>query len=167
MYRLMKVAGLAVDPFSNSPIMVLKDEETEESLPIWIGLLEATAIASELEEIKYSRPMTHDLFKSVLVQTGATLKRIEVCDLKDNTFFALLQLQKGEEEMTVDARPSDAVALALRFKAPIYVSEEVLQKSKSADGQVPGRPVDKSEEGKKWADILENLDPDDFGKYKM
>jgi bifunctional DNase/RNase len=168
MYRLMKVEGLAVDPVTNSPIMLLKDQESDESLPIWIGLLEATAIASELENVTYSRPMTHDLLKSVLDLVGTTLMRIEVCDLKDNTFYALLQLRKGEEELTVDVRPSDAVALALRCKAPIYVAEKVLKKSKMADhDSPPGKPVDKSEEGERWADILEGLDPDDFGKYKM
>ncbi len=168
MYRLMKIEGLAVDPVTNSPIMLLKDEESEESLPIWIGLLEATAIASELENVTYSRPMTHDLLKSILDKMGTTLTRIEVCDLKDNTFYALLQLQKGDEALAVDVRPSDAVALALRCKAPIYVAEEVIFKSRLADtGKPPGKPVDKSKEGRKWADILEELDPDDFGKYKM
>ena len=168
MYRLMKIEGLAVDPVTNSPIMLLKDEDGGESLPIWIGLLEATAIASELENVTYSRPMTHDLLKSILDKMGTTLTRIEVCDLKDNTFYALLQLKRGGEDLTVDVRPSDAVALALRCKAPIYVAEEVLRKSKLADGEeTPGRPVDDSEEGKKWADMLEDLDPDDFGKYKM
>ena len=168
MYRLMKIEGLAVDPVTNSPIMLLKDEESEESLPIWIGLLEATAIASELENVTYSRPMTHDLLKSILDKMDTTLTRIEVCDLKDNTFYALLQLKKGDESLTVDVRPSDAVALALRCKAPIYVAEEVLLKSKLAeDEKPPGKPVDRSEEGRKWADVLEELDPDDFGKYKM
>ena len=168
MYRLMKIEGLAVDPVTNSPIMLLRDEESGESLPIWIGLLEATAIASELENVTYSRPMTHDLLKSILDKMGTTLTRIEVCDLKDNTFYALLQLKKGEEDLTVDVRPSDAVALALRCKAPIYVAEEVLKKSKQAEtDQPPGKPADASEEGRKWADILEELDPDDFGKYKM
>lgn len=167
MYRLMTISGLAVDPLTNSPVMVLKDEQTDESLPIWIGLMEASAIASELENVSYSRPMTHDLLKAAIESLGAELVRIEVCDLKDNTFYALLKLKRDGEELAIDARPSDAVALAVRFRAPIYVSEEVLELSKTMDDQPAGQAADQSEEGEKWAEVLEGLDPDDFGKYKM
>jgi len=167
MKRRMKVAGLTIDPFSNSPIMVLKDETTDESLPIWIGILEATAIASELEDIKFSRPMTHDLLKNILVSAGAKVGKVEVIDLKDNTFYALIHLTQGDKTQAIDARPSDAIALALRFGAPIFVEEKVIELSKSNVEAQAGRPEVESEEGKKWADILENLKPEDFGKFKM
>lgn len=166
MWRRMQVAGLTIDPYTNSPIMLLKDMETEESLPIWIGLLEATAIASELEQIKFSRPMTHDLLKNVLDAAGLTLARVEVCDLKNNTFYALLHLTSGSNRFTIDSRPSDAIAMALRFHSPIFVSEEVLAKSK-IDAEKSADPEIEGEEGSKWRDILEGLDPDEFGKYKM
>jgi len=167
MRRRMKVAGLTIDPVTNSPVMLLKDLESEDSLPIWIGLLEATAIASELESVKFSRPMTHDLFRNVLKSLGVSIKGIEVCDLRDDTFFALLHLGLGEKEMSIDARPSDAIALALRFDAPIFVAETVLAKSKSSTESRPGQAEVKTEEGKKWADMLSELNPEDFGKYKM
>ena len=133
---------------------------------IWIGLLEATAIASEIEQIKFSRPMTHDLLKSALDAAGLTLTRVEVCDLKNNTFYALLHLTSGPDRITIDSRPSDAIAMALRCHTPIYVSEEVLAKSK-ADAEKEAGPEIEGEEGRKWRDILEGLDPDEFGKYKM
>lgn len=167
MNRLMKVAGLSIDPFTHSPIMILKDPETEDSLPIWIGPLEATAIASELEGIEFSRPMTHDLFASVLSHLEAKLESIEVCDLKANTFYALLHVKLGDRELVIDSRPSDAIALALRCEAPIYVAEEVLEASARTDGGPSGQPEMDDEEAKKWTEMLEGLDPDDFGKYKM
>ena len=167
MKRRMKVAGLTIDPFSNSPIMVLKDEATDESLPIWIGILEATAIASELEDIKFSRPMTHDLLKNILVSAGARVGKVEVIDLKENTFYALIHLIQGDKTQAIDARPSDAIALALRFGAPIFVEEKVLELSKASTEAQAGQPEVKGEEGKKWADILEGLKPEDFGKFKM
>ncbi|MBI5582547.1 MAG: bifunctional nuclease family protein [Deltaproteobacteria bacterium] len=161
----MKVYGLTIDPMTNSPIIILKDLEGDKTLPIWIGLLEATAIASELENIKFSRPMTHDLLKSLLDNLGARVVRIEICDLRDNTFFALIYLVMENKEFSLDARPSDALALALRSQAPIFVDEQVIQKSKAVD--LGAKTEIDSEEGKKWAEILEGLDPDDFGKYKM
>lgn len=167
MDRKMKVAGLTVDPLSQSPIIILKDEASGDTLPIWIGPLEATAIATELEAISFSRPMTHDLFRNVLDSVGVTLEKVVVCDLKSNTFYALLHLKKGEEELRVDARPSDAIALALRAGAPIFVAEQVLNASiKPAQGAGGEAEID-DEEGRKYAEILEGLDPDDFGKYKM
>ncbi len=167
MNRRMKVAGLTIDPFTHSPIMILKDDDTGDTLPIWIGPLEATAIASELESIQFSRPMTHDLFRNVLTALGVKLTAIEICDLQDNTFYALLHLEAGGKELIIDSRPSDAIALALRLKAPIFVAEEVLEKSSQSDQGHSGQPEMNDEEAKKWTDLLESLDPEDFGKYKM
>jgi uncharacterized protein len=161
----MKVFGLTIDPLTNSPIMILKDLEGDKTVPIWIGLLEATAIASELENIKFSRPMTHDLMKNLMDQLGVKLAKVEICDLRDNTFFALMYMILQGKEFSVDARPSDAIALALRAEAPIYVEEEVIQKSKDVD--LGSREEIQSEEGKKWTEILESLSPEDFGKFKM
>lgn len=165
MFRKMKVSGLVIDPFTNSPIMILKDVDGEKSVPIWIGMLEATAIASELEKIQFSRPMTHDLLRNVIQELDAKVTKIEVCDLKDNTFYALIHLHAHDRELTIDARPSDAIALALRTESPIFVAEDVIQKSKSVE--MGHREEIKTEEGKKWTEILERLSPDDFGKYKM
>jgi uncharacterized protein len=165
MYRQMKVAALVMDPQSNTPIVILKDLQTETSLPIWIGLLEATAIATELENIQFPRPMTHDLIKNCFDYLSIKVDRIEVCDLKNNTYYALIYIRNGEQVSPVDARPSDAIAIALRTKAPIFVSEEVIAKSQKAD-DTP-RPLFDKENKEKWSEILENLDPEDFSKYKM
>lgn len=165
MLRPMIISGLTVDPLTNSPIVILKEIEGEKTLPIWIGLLEATAIASELEGIEFSRPMTHDLIKNILEMIDVKVVKIEVCDLKNNTYYALIYISHNGKEMTIDARPSDALALSLRVGAPIFVAEEVIDKSKQID--LKAEPEDKSEEGKKWQEILEKLDPEDFGKYKM
>ena len=161
----MKVFGLTIDPLTNSPIMILKDLDGDKTVPIWIGLLEATAIASELENIKFSRPMTHDLMKNLMDQLGVKLAKVEICDLRDNTFFAIMYLILQGKEISMDARPSDAIALALRTKAPIYVEEQVIQKSKTVD--LGNKEEIQSEEGKKWTEILEALSSEDFGKYKM
>ncbi|MGC1405075.1 MAG: bifunctional nuclease family protein [Thermodesulfobacteriota bacterium] len=161
----MKVFGLTIDPLTNSPIIILKDQEGDKTVPIWIGLLEATAIASELENVKFSRPMTHDLMKNLMDQMGVKLAKIEICDLRDNTFFAQLYLTLQGKEFSMDARPSDAIALALRTQAPSYVEEQVIQKSKTVD--LGNKEEIQSEEGKKWTEILESLSSDDFGKYKM
>jgi bifunctional DNase/RNase len=165
MYIPMAISGITVDPLTNSPIVILKAVEGDQTLPIWIGLLEATAIASELEGIKFSRPMTHDLFRNMMEMVDIKVLKIEVCDLKNNTYYALIHFSQGEREMTIDARPSDALALSLRVNAPIYVAEKVIDKSSQID--LKAEPEDKSEEGKKWQDILEKLNPEDFGKYKM
>jgi bifunctional DNase/RNase len=160
----VNIAGLAMDPASNTPIILLKTEEGDKTLPIWIGLLEATSIASALQEIQFDRPMTHDLFKNLTQVLNVHINRIDICDLKDNTFFAEIHFASEERSFTMDARPSDAIALALRFQAPIFVDERVMEKSQvSKSGEV----LDDSEEGKKWADYLENLSPEDFGKYKV
>ena len=161
----MVIAGLTVDPLTNSPIVILKEIQGERTLPIWIGLLEATAIASELEGIKFSRPMTHDLLRNIMSQVDVKVNRVEVCDLKNNTYFAVIHLTHGGKEMTIDARPSDALAISLRMGAPIFVSDDVIKKSAQID--LKAEPEDKSEQGKKWQEILEKLNPEDFGKYKM
>jgi bifunctional DNase/RNase len=165
MFKPMVISGLTVDPLTNSPIVILKEIDGEKTLPIWIGLLEATAIASELEGIKFSRPMTHDLLKNIMGMIDLKVLKIEVVDLKNNTYYALIHFRHGEKEMSIDARPSDALALSLRVDAPIFVAEEVIQKSSQID--LKAEPEDKSEQGKKWQEILESLNPEDFGKYKM
>jgi len=165
MLHKVSIAGLTMDPASNTPIIILKSEEDEQAVPIWIGLLEATSIASALQNIKYDRPMTHDLLKNFADTLEISIVKVEVCDLKDNTFYARIYFVSKDQSFDIDARPSDAIALALRFKAPIYVEDSVMQKSKITDGDA--EVVDTSEEGKKWADYLANLSPDDFGKYKV
>jgi bifunctional DNase/RNase len=167
MLKAVKISSLNMDPVTNSPIVILKEIEGEETLPIWIGLLEATAIASEIEGVKFSRPMTHDLLKNVMEKMDIQVKKVEICDLKDNTYYAFIHLTKNGKTLTIDSRPSDAIALALRTEAPIFVSDEVLEKSKEIEAAKESVPADKSEQGKKWQDILERLDPEDFGKYKM
>jgi uncharacterized protein len=165
MLREVNVAGLTIDPMTNSPIMILKDINSDQAVPIWIGLLEATAIASELENIKFSRPMTHDLLKNIIDIMAGQIIRIEVCDLRDNTYFALIYLRIADKEISIDARPSDAIALALRAGVPIFVEDIVIQKSRRVD--LSAKEEITTEEGKKWTEILEGLDPEDFSKYKM
>ena len=165
MFTPMIISGLTVDPVTNNPIVILKEKDGERTLPIWIGLLEATAIASELEGIQFSRPMTHDLLKSIMETINVQVSKIEVCDLRNNTYYALIHINHGGKEISIDARPSDALALSLRVGAPIYVAEEVITKSAQID--VQAEPEDTSEQGKKWQEILEKLNPEDFGKYKM
>ena len=167
MLKGMMISSVNMDPVTNSPIIILKEIEGEQTLPIWIGLLEATAIASEMEDVKFSRPMTHDLLKSIMDKTDIKIDKIEICDLRDNTYYALSHLMNRGKALTIDSRPSDAIALALRSKAPIFVSDEVLNKSKQIEATKESVPADKSEQGKRWQDILEKLNPEDFGKYKM
>lgn len=165
MLKEMKVAGITVDPFTNTPIVLLKDLDDKDVLPIWIGLLEASSIATALENIQTPRPMTHDLLKNILDNLDAKVIRIEVNDLKDNTYYALLHIEVNKKRFTVDARPSDAIAIAIRTEASIFVEESVIQRSAKVDLAQKGDKVitDTSE----WEDILENLSQDDFGKYKM
>jgi len=165
MLHKVSIAGLTMDPASNTPIIILKSEKNNQAIPIWIGLLEATSIASALQNIKYERPMTHDLFKNFTELLDISISKIEVCDLKDNTFYAKIYFISKDGNFEMDARPSDAIALALRFDAPIFVADEIMQKSKMGDGEA--EVLDTSEEGKKWADYLESLSPEDFGKYKI
>ncbi|MCX5808552.1 MAG: bifunctional nuclease family protein [Proteobacteria bacterium] len=165
MLKEMKVAGITVDPFTNTPIVLLKDLEDKDVLPIWIGLLEASSIATALENINTPRPMTHDLVKNILDNLGVKIVRVEVNDLKDNTYYALLHLEVDNKRLVVDSRPSDAIAIALRTNAPIFVDESVIKKSAKVDLSTKGDKV--VTEAGDWEDILENLSPDDFGKYKM
>jgi uncharacterized protein len=165
MLKEMKVAGITVDPFTNTPIVLLKDLEEKDVLPIWIGLLEASSIATALENISTPRPMTHDLLKNILDNLGVKVLKIEVNDLKDNTYFALIHFDVNKKRLVMDSRPSDAIAIALRTAAPIFVEEAVIKKSAKVDLTTKGDKVvtDTTE----WEDILENLSSDDFGKYKM
>lgn len=162
----MKVTGLTIDPFTNMPIIILKDLEEKSALPIWIGLIEASAIATELEKIQLARPMTHDLMRNVLQTLDVKVEKVEVNDLCDNTFYARIYLKNNGREFVIDSRPSDAIALALRASAPIFVDKKVIEKSRSVD---LGKEVKEGKKGEqqKWAEILENLTPEDFGKYKM
>ncbi len=165
MLKEMKVAGITVDPFTNTPIVLLKDLEDKDVLPIWIGLLEASSIATALENIQTPRPMTHDLLKNILDSLHVKVIKIEVNDLKDNTYYALLHLEVNKKRFVVDTRPSDAIAIALRTGASIFVEESVIQRSAKVDLAQKGDKVvtDTTE----WEEILENLSQDDFGKYKM
>jgi bifunctional DNase/RNase len=165
MLHKVSIAGLTMDPASNTPIIILKSEKNNQAIPIWIGLLEATSIASALQNIKYERPMTHDLFKNFTELLDISISKIEVCDLRDNTFYAKIYFISKDGNFEMDARPSDAIALALRFDAPIFVADEIMQKSKMGDSEA--EILDTSEEGKKWADYLESLSPEDFGKFKV
>lgn len=166
MLKEMKVAGITVDPFTNTPIVLLKDTEEKDVLPIWIGLLEASSIATALENIETPRPMTHDLIKNILDSLGVKVLKIEVNDLKDNTYYALIHIDVNKKRMVIDARPSDAIAIALRTNAPIFVEESVIQRSAKVD--LTTQKEDKIvSENSDWEDILENLSQDDFGKYKM
>jgi hypothetical protein len=166
MLKEMKVAGITVDPFTNTPIVLLKDSEEKDVLPIWIGLLEASSIATALENIETPRPMTHDLIKNIMDSLGVKVFKIEVNDLKDNTYYALLHIDVNKKRMVIDARPSDAIAIALRTNAPIFVEESVIQRSAKVD--LTTEKEDKVvSESSDWEDILENLSQDDFGKYKM
>jgi hypothetical protein len=157
----MVISVLAIDPLTKSPIVILKEIDGERTLPLWIGLIEANAIATELEGIKSPRPMTHDLLKDIMKSTGVKVNKVEVCDLKSNTYYAIIHITYNGKEIAIDARPSDALALSLRVDAPIFVAEEVFKKFYQKDSKA--EPVDKSEEGKRWQEILEKLDPDDFG----
>jgi len=162
----MKVSGLTIDPITNTPIVILKDLQESKAIPIWIGLFEASAIATELEKVVFSRPMTHDLFNECLMALNVTVNRIEIADIRNNTFFANIYLSKEGQNFTIDARPSDAIALALRARAPIFVDENVIEKSCNIDFGIKISDLDKLKEDK-IKEFLENLSAEDFGKYKM
>jgi bifunctional DNase/RNase len=157
----MKIRGLMMDPVTNMPIVVLKDINGNAILPIWVGIYEANAIALEIEKVSTPRPMTHDLIKTLLLGLGTGIRKVVVSELKDDTFYAVIWLDKDGDLISVDSRPSDALALALRLDCPIYVEEAVLKTSKSANGA-----TDKinSEEMRRW---LESLGDEDLGRYKM
>ena len=157
----MTIKGLMVDPVTNVPIILLRDAAGQKVLPIWVGIFEANAIALQIENVTPPRPMTHDLLRNVITDLKASVQKIVVCDLKDNTFYALIYLTVNGEAMAIDARPSDAIALALRARAPIFVEDSVIDNAKTVDF-TPEKGD--SERLQKW---LESLDPDDMGKYKM
>ncbi|MFQ6069204.1 MAG: bifunctional nuclease family protein [Candidatus Aminicenantales bacterium] len=157
----MKIKGLVVDPISKMPIIVLEDLKSERMLPIWIGVFEANAIALKIEDITTPRPMTHDLLKNMLDELKISVDKIVVNDVRDNTFYALIHCTYNKKKFTIDSRPSDAIALALRTNSPIFVENEVVKKSHSLKFD---ENLETSERLKKW---LENLKPEDFGKYKM
>lgn len=162
----MEVTGLTIDPFTSMPIVILKDAAEKYALPIWIGLIEASSIATELEKIQLSRPMTHDLLKNILEEVKVGVEKVVIHDLADNTFYAQIILKQDGREIPMDSRPSDAIALSLRTKAPLFVEKEVIDKSRKID--LSKEELDKELSKKqKWAEILENLSPEDFGKYKM
>ena len=157
----MTIKGLMVDPITNMPIVILRDEDGQRVLPIWVGIFEANAIALQIENVEPSRPMTHDLLRNVIEDLKADVEKIVVSDLKDNTFYAMIHLCVGGEVVAVDARPSDAIALALRVRAPILVDESVITNAKTIDFSPETGDSDRLA---KW---LKNLDPDELGKYKM
>jgi bifunctional DNase/RNase len=165
MLHKVSIAGLTIDPASNTPIIILKSEDNDQAVPIWIGLLEATAIASALQGVTFDRPMTHDLFKNFSNLLNITVSKVEVCDIQDSTYFAKIHFTSREKIFSMDARPSDAIAIALRFNAPIFIDDKVIEKSKMVEGAA--EVVDQSKEGKKWAEYLEKLSPKDFGKFKV
>ncbi|MEE9258087.1 MAG: bifunctional nuclease family protein [Nitrospinaceae bacterium] len=158
----MKVEGLTLDPLTNMPIIILKDLTGAKALPIWVGYFEANAIALEIEKISTPRPMTHDLIKNMILGMKAEVRHVLVNQLKDNTFYAVIALAHGNNTMTIDSRPSDAIALALRTKSPIFVEEQVIEDAKSLDLPDPAKL--KKDEKKQWRDWLDNLKPEDFGK---
>ncbi len=157
----MTIKGLMIDPITNMPIIILRDSDGQKVLPIWVGVFEANAIALQIENVQTPRPMTHDLLRNVIEDLSAKVERIVVCELKENTFYATIHLRSGESAVAVDARPSDAIALALRAKAPIFVEESVIQSAKGVEASSENLDVDRV---RKW---LEGLTEEELGKYKM
>jgi uncharacterized protein len=157
----MTIKGLMVDPITNMPIIILRDQNGEKVLPIWVGIFEANAIAPQIENIQTPRPMTHDLLRNIIQDLQAAVDRVVVCDLKENTFYAVIHLQTAAGPVSIDARPSDAIALALRTRAPIMVDDRVIDHAKTVDFTNEKQDSDRLQQ---W---LESLDPDEMGKYKM
>jgi hypothetical protein len=158
----MKIRGLMMDPVTNMPIVILKDVCSAHVLPIWVGIYEANAIALEIEKVSTPRPMTHDLIKTLLLGLDAGIQKVVVNELKDETFFAVIWVERNGELISVDSRPSDALALALRLDCPIYVDDSVLRNSKQA-----GSLTDRVGGNQELRRLLENLGDEDFGRYKM
>ncbi|HYB90721.1 MAG TPA: bifunctional nuclease family protein [Candidatus Binataceae bacterium] len=170
-FILMMVGGIALDPSTKMPIVVLQDPDNKLNLPIWVGPLEATAIATEREGIKSPRPMTHDLLRNLLAELGATVEAAEITALRESTYYARIMLKTREgRALELDSRPSDAIAIALRTKSPIYVAKKVLEDSSELrETEAEPGATDQNLAGvsrDKWAEILERMSPDDF-KYKM
>ena len=158
----VKIRGLMMDPATNMPIVVLKDVASDTVMPIWVGIFEANAIAVEIEKVTTQRPMTHDLTRNLIRHLNARLERVVITELRDQTFFAGLWLRQGDEPIFIDARPSDAIALALRADCPIFVSEQVMQSAKLSSGSGTEGPT--AEQLRGW---LEGLNDEDLGRYKM
>jgi uncharacterized protein len=156
----MSIKGLMIDPVTNVPIVILRDTENQRVLPIWVGPVEANAIALQIENVAPPRPMTHDLLRNVLTELGASVTRVIIEDLRDNTFYAYVELERNGDVWLIDARPSDAIALSLRVRAPVFVDSRVLERAKSGDVSSEQADQDRLQQ---W---LESLDPDDLG-YKM
>jgi bifunctional DNase/RNase len=157
----MTIKGLMIDPITNMPIIILRDQNGQRVLPIWVGVFEANAIALQIENVQTPRPMTHDLLKNILEDLQARVERIVVSALKENTFYAVIHLVTGGDTLAIDARPSDAIALALRTRSPIFVEEAVIQSAQSVDASKESMDVSRL---RKW---LEELSEDELGKYKM
>lgn len=157
----MKIRGLMMDPVTNNPIVVLKDVNGTAILPIWVGIYEANAIALEIEKVATPRPMTHDLIRNLLFGLEAGVKKVVVSDLREDTFYAVIWLERDGQLISVDSRPSDALAIALRLDCPIFVEDAVLKTSKDATAVAE---VTNNQELRKW---LENLSDEDLGRYKM
>jgi bifunctional DNase/RNase len=157
----MTIKGLMVDPITNMPIVILKDSGGDRVLPIWVGIFEANAIALQIENIASPRPMTHDLIRNIISDLDGRVERVVVSDLKDNTFYAVIYLDVRGSQVAIDARPSDAIALALRTSSPILVDDSVISNAETADFSAERTDTTRLQ---KW---LESLDPDDLGKYKM
>ncbi len=158
----VRIRGLMMDPATNMPIVVLKDVASETVMPIWVGIFEANAIAIEIEKLAASRPMTHDLTRNLIRHLNGSLEKVVITELRDDTFFAILWVRQDNEPITIDARPSDAIALALRADCPIYVSEQVMQSAKLNTSGPPEGPT--AEQLRGW---LEGLNDEDMGRYKM
>jgi bifunctional DNase/RNase len=157
----VRIRGLMMDPATNMPIVILKDPASDAVMPIWVGIFEANAIAIELEKMSAPRPMTHDLTRNLIHHLNSELERVVITEIREDTFFAVLWLRQGDEPVMVDARPSDAIALALRFDCPIYVAEQVLQTARISTASTEGQ---NSEQLRGW---LEGLNDEDLGRYKM
>ncbi|MGH7886158.1 MAG: bifunctional nuclease family protein [Thermodesulfobacteriota bacterium] len=158
MFLEMRVSGIALDPFTNTPIVILKDNSGDNILPIWVGYSEASSIAMELEKTPRVRPITHDLMKSVLDMVNCTISKIEVTELKDNTFYSLMYILKDGKEIVIDSRPSDAIAIALRMGSPIFVNEQVIASAQN---------IEIASDKKRLNDLLDEIPDEEFGKYKM
>jgi hypothetical protein len=157
----MKIRGLMMDPATNMPIVVLKDVHGSAVLPVWVGIYEANAIALEIEKVQTPRPMTHDLLRNVLLGLNVRVQKVVVNDLRDQTFYALIWIERDGRIMSIDSRPSDALALALRVDCPIFVEDEVLKSSREPS---PINENTTTDELRRW---LENLPDEDLGRYKM
>jgi bifunctional DNase/RNase len=159
----VRIRGLMMDPATNMPIVVLRDPATDAVMPIWVGIFEANAIAIEIEKLSAPRPMTHDLTRNLIHHLNASLERVVITEIREDTFFAVLWLRQGEEQLVIDSRPSDAIALALRFDCPIYVADAVLQSAKLGQAST----AEEGQTGEQLRGWLEGLNDEDLGRYKM